>query len=83
MINVKITEDKSIICQLVDRIHSESQPAFLIGKDKNAVLISEKDWLSIQETLYLSLIPKMIESIVEGGKEPLENCVKSEDVLWD
>jgi PHD/YefM family antitoxin component YafN of YafNO toxin-antitoxin module len=36
----------------------------------NAVLISESEWNAIQETLYLSSIPNMIESIKEGGNTP-------------
>ena len=38
------------------------------------VLISEEDWNAIQETLYLNAIPGMTESIVEAGKEPIEEC---------
>ena len=36
------------------------------GKRGNAVLISEADWRSIQETLHLLAIPGMRESILEG-----------------
>ena len=42
--------------------------------EENAVLILEDDWNAIQETLYLNSIPGMAESIVEAGKEPLEDC---------
>jgi len=36
------------------------------GNKLNAVLISEEDWGSVQETLYLLSIPNMRESIREG-----------------
>ena len=36
------------------------------GKRGNAVLISEADWRSIEETLHLLAIPGMRESILEG-----------------
>ena len=49
------------------------------GKRGNAVLISEEDWNSIQETLYLSSIRGMKESILEASKEPLEDSVKELD----
>lgn len=42
--------------------------------EENAVLILEDDWNAIQETLYLNSIPDMSESIIEAGKEPLEEC---------
>ena len=44
------------------------------------MLISEEDWRSIQETLYLLSVPGMRESIVEGMKTPLAEC--SEDPGW-
>jgi antitoxin YefM len=43
----------------------------ITGKRSNAVLVSEEDWRSIQETLYLVSIPGMRDSIRKGMKEPL------------
>ena len=40
----------------------------------NAVLVSEDDWRSIQETLFLLSIPGMRESIRKGMKEPVAKC---------
>ena len=40
------------------------------GKRGNAVLVSEEDWRAIQETLYLTSIPGMRESILEGMAAP-------------
>ena len=48
----------------------------LFQEKNNAVLISEDDWNSIQETLYLCSIPGMRESILEASKESLEESVK-------
>ena len=39
-----------------------------------------KEWF--QETLYLTSIPGMAESIIEGGKTPLEDCVSENEVEW-
>ena len=53
------------------------------NRGKNGVLISEEDWNAIQETLYLNSIPRMTESIIESGKEPLEECsVYGPDEEW-
>jgi antitoxin YefM len=46
----------------------------------NSVLISEDEWRSIQETIYLLSIPKMRESIVEGLSTSINNC--SETLEW-
>ena len=42
--------------------------------------LSDEDWQSIQETLYLSSIPGMRESIIKGLKTPVEDCF--EELSW-
>lgn len=59
----------------------ESQKPVIITNDgSNAVLLSEEDWSSIQETLYLLAIPGMRESIKEGLATPIEDC--AEELDW-
>ena len=55
-------------------------PILLSGTKGNAVLVSEEDWNSIQETLYLHSIPGMVESIIEGGNTPIENCINEDSI---
>ncbi|HPH03963.1 MAG TPA: type II toxin-antitoxin system prevent-host-death family antitoxin [Spirochaetota bacterium] len=50
------------------------------GKDSNAILVGEDDWKSIQETLYLTSIPGMRESIIEGMNTPIDEF--SDTVDW-
>jgi len=50
----------------LDEASETHEPIQITGKRTNAVLVSEDDWRSIQETLYLSSIPGMQESIIEG-----------------
>ena len=45
----------------------------ITGKRNNAVMISEEDWNAIQETLYLSGIPGMRDSIVKGLKTDIKD----------
>ena len=45
-------------------------------------MIGEADWRAIQETLYLMSVPGMVESIIEGGNEPIENCLSEDEVEW-
>ncbi len=56
------------------------KPIQITGKRSNAILISEGDWRSIQETLYLLSIPGMRESIRKGLKTPVKKC--SEKPGW-
>jgi PHD/YefM family antitoxin component YafN of YafNO toxin-antitoxin module len=38
------------------------------------VLVSTDDWRSLQETLQLLLVAGLLESIVEGLGQPLDEC---------
>lgn len=58
----------------------DSKPIKIIGEKVNAVLISEDDWNSIQETLYQLHVPGIRESFIKGMKEPLEKC--SDKLIW-
>lgn len=62
--------------KLLDQTASSHEPVQITGKRVNAVLVSEEDWRSIQETLYLVSIPGMRESIRAGLKTPLKNTSK-------
>lgn len=66
--------------RLIDQTNKSHEPVVISGKRNNAVLISEEDWNSIQETLYLISIPGMRESIVNGMKEPLAESIK--ELSW-
>jgi antitoxin YefM len=74
------TEARAKLYNLIDQASSTHEPILITGKRGNAVLISEEDWRSIQETLYLLNIPGMRESIREGLETPVEEC--SEELDW-
>jgi len=80
MATVNATEARAKLYRLIDEAAESHEPVFITGKRANAVLLSEDDWRSIQETLYLLSIPGMRETIVEGMKTPVEEC--SEDLAW-
>lgn len=61
--------------RLLDQAASSHEPIQITGKRSNAILVSEEDWRSIQETLYLLSIPGMRESVRKGLKEPVEKCL--------
>ena len=74
------TEARSKFYRLIDEAASSHEPIVITGKRGNAVLISEADWRSIQETLYLLNIPGMRESIRKGLATPIEEC--TEELDW-
>ena len=68
------TAARSQLYQLIADVSHSHLPVHITSKKANAVLVSEEDWLAIQETLYLVNIPGMRESILEGMKTPLNKC---------
>ena len=66
--------------KLLDRAAASHEPVQITGKRSSAVLISEEDWRSIQETLHLLSIPGMRESIREGLKAPVKKMAKK--IVW-
>ncbi len=75
MPSMNATEARSRLYKLLDEIAESHEPVLITGKRANAVLISENDWRSIQETLYLVSIPGMRESIREGLSTSVEECL--------
>ena len=51
-------------------------------KNGSAVVMSEEDYNSLMDTLYLCSIPGMRESILEGADTPLEKCPPEGEVPW-
>jgi prevent-host-death family protein len=74
------TEARSNLYRLIDQASSSHEPVIITGKRGNAVLISEEDWKSIQETLFLLSIPGMRESIREGLAATVDDC--QEELDW-
>lgn len=74
MTSLTASKARARLYKLLDQAASSHEPIQITGKRVNAVLVSEEDWRSIQETLYLLSIPGMRESIRKGLKEPVEKC---------
>lgn len=50
--------------KLIEDVKVIREPVIISGKDSNAVLVAEDDWIGINETLNLLSVPSMRESIV-------------------
>ena len=80
MPTLSATEARSKLYRLIDQAALTHEPIIITSKRGNAVLLSEDDWRSIQETIFLLNIPGMRESIREGLATPVEDC--KEDLDW-
>ncbi len=79
MRTINVTKARADLYNLLLETSESHEPIQITGKLTNAVLLAEDDWRAIQETLYLSSIPGMRESIIEGLKTPVE---ETEELDW-
>lgn len=80
MTKITVAQARRQIFRLVDQVASTREPVVITGKKSNALLISEEEWDSMQETLYLLSIPGMGDSIRQGLNEDLNSC--SQQLDW-
>lgn len=80
MTSIKATDARKQLYNLVDDVAQSHIPIQIVGKRNSAILISEEDWRAVQETLYLTSIPGMRESIRKGLETPVEEC--DEELNW-
>ncbi len=74
MYTITASEARANIFRLMEQVAKHGEPMLITGKRANVVMISEEEWRGIQETIYLSSIPGMKDSIIEGMKTPIEEC---------
>ena len=79
MINTNATNFRKQLFELIEQTVKYNEPVNISTKNGNAVLISEEEYNSLMETLYLTSIPGMKEKLREGMAAPLEEC---EDFEW-
>ena len=80
MNTINITNARQNLFQLVADVNVGFNPITIVNnKGKNAVLISEDEWKSIEEPLYLSSIPGLVEDINNIRKNENWNNAKKFD----
>jgi len=80
MTTLTVTEARKRLYGLIDEVTESHEPVHITGKRASAILLSEEDWRSVQETLYLLSIPGMREAIRKGLRTPVEKC--SQEPGW-
>lgn len=82
MLNINATNFRKNIFALLEQTIKYNEPVNIATREGNAVLISEEDYNGLMETLYLSSIPQVKETIIEGMNTPAENCISEDEVKW-
>ena len=79
MQNTNVTNFRKNIFDFVEQTVKYNEPVNISTKSGNAVLISEDEYNSLVETLYLTSIPAMKEKLEKGAHTPIEEC---DDFEW-
>ena len=79
---VTASEARANLYRLIDDSAESHHPVIIKGKRNTAVLVSSEDWAAIQETLFLTSIPGMRESILQGMNAPPGVFVKESELDW-
>lgn len=76
---INATTARKRFFKLMEEVRETHEPVYITGKSGNVVMLSDEDYRSIQETLYLSSNPTMREIIINGLKTPLDQCIEDSD----
>ena len=82
MLNTNATSFRKNMFKLLEQIIKFNEPINISTKDGNAVVISEEDYNGLMETLYLSSMPDVRNSIIEGLNTPISECIPENEVDW-
>lgn len=74
MTNTNITKFRQKVFEYVNQAVEFNDVVNISTKNGNAIIISEDEYNSMIETLYLKSVPGLTESIKEAAAEPLEDC---------
>jgi prevent-host-death family protein len=76
---INATTARNNFFKIMEDVVVTHDPIYVTGKAGNVVVISEEDYRSIQETLYLTSIPGMREKILRGLNTPLADLAEDND----
>lgn len=82
MTNINITNFRKNIYELLEQAIKYNEPINISTKNGNAVVLSEEDYNSLMETLYISSIPNLKEELVKRKNDTDDKFVNEDDVEW-
>jgi PHD/YefM family antitoxin component YafN of YafNO toxin-antitoxin module len=67
--------------KLMETLIAANETVTITGRTGNVVMLSEAEYRSMQETMYLCGIPGMQEKLIAGRDTPVAECVV-DDAEW-
>jgi PHD/YefM family antitoxin component YafN of YafNO toxin-antitoxin module len=80
MDSLSLSEATLNLDSLINKISETNQPMIIKGTKNEVIVISQKNWSAIQETIYLNSIPGYIDSIKESIDSPREEWVNAKEL---
>lgn len=82
MTNTNITNFRKDIYNLLEQTIKYNEPINISTKNGNAVILSEEDYNSIMETLYIMSVPNLKDEIIKRANDKNEEFVSESEVDW-
>mgnify|MGYP000333746038 FL=1 len=82
MTNINITNFRKDIYSLLEQTINFNEPINISTKNGNAVVLSEEDYNSLIETLYIMSVPNLKDEIIKRANDKDENFISEEEVEW-
>ena len=80
---INITNFRKNFFEYLTQTIKYNEPLGISTKDGNAVLLSEDDYLSLLEILYVTSKSSVKERLLEGKSTPLSECISEEEFIWE
>ncbi len=82
MTNTNITNFRKDIYNLLEQTIKYNEPINISTKNGNAVVLSEEDYNSIMETLYIISVPNLKDEIIKRANDDDKEYVSESEVDW-
>ena len=82
MTNVNVTSFRKDIYKLLENTIKYNEPINISTKNGNAIILSEEDYNSLIETLYIESIPELKKEILERADDSDIEFVSEDEVEW-
>lgn len=83
MTNINITSFRKDIYRLLENTIKYNEPINVSTKNGNAVILSEEDYNSLIETLYIESVPELKKEILKRKNDNDEEFVNEDEVDWE
>ena len=82
MTNVNVTKFREDIYNMLENTIKYNEPINISTKNGNAVILSEDDYNSLIETLYIESIPGLKKEILKRKNDSDKEFVSEDEVDW-